>query len=108
MNTYTSCLEHPVFQLFIALCAVDNLTICDGDAKDAFAHLPGPSIPAFMKLNDAFCDWHPEWTGVLQDKNLVLQVLRVLQGHPEAARWWGEHISPIMSKLLTHTLTHLW
>jgi len=33
-NTYASCLEHPVFRLFIALCAADNLTIYGGDAKD--------------------------------------------------------------------------
>jgi len=45
-NTYASCLEHPVFRLFVALCAADNLTIYGGDAKDAFAHSPGPSIPA--------------------------------------------------------------
>jgi len=59
-NTYASCLEHPVFQLFIALCAADNLTIYGGDAKDAFAHSPGLSMPTFMKLDDAFCDWYFE------------------------------------------------
>ena len=53
-NTYASCLEHPVFWLFIALCAADNLTIYGGDTKDAFAHSPGPSMPTFMKLDDAF------------------------------------------------------
>jgi len=64
-NTCASCLEHPVFRLFIAPCATDNLTIYGGDAKDAFAHSPGPSMPAFMKLDDAFRDWCLERTGVL-------------------------------------------
>jgi len=85
-NTYPSCLEHPVFRLFIALCAADNLTIYGGDAKDVFAHSPSPPMPTFMKLDDAFCDWYLERTGALLDKYLVLPVLRALQSHPEAAR----------------------
>ena len=98
-NTYASCLEHPVFLLFIAPCAADNLTICGGDAKDAFTHLPGPSMPTFMKLDDAFRDWYLECTGVLLDKDLVLPVLRAPQGHPEAACLWEEHISAILEKV---------
>jgi len=85
-NAYASCLDHPVFWLFIALYAVDNLTIYGGDAKDAFAHSPGPWMPTFMKLDDAFCDWYLERTGAQLDKDLVLPVLRTLQGHPEATR----------------------
>jgi len=95
-NTYASCLEHPVFRLFIALCAADNLTIYGGDAKDAFAYSPGPLMPMFMKLGDAFRDCHLELTGVLLDKDLVLPVLCALQGHPDAARLWEEHISAIL------------
>ena len=98
-NTCASCLEHPVFMLFIALCTADDLTICGGDAKDAFAHQHGPSMPTFMKLDDAFRDWHKERKGVWLDKDLVLPVLRALQGHPEAARLWEEHISAILEKV---------
>jgi len=105
-NTYASCLEHPIFRLFIALCAADNLTIYGGDAKDAFAHSPGPSMPTFMKLDDAFRDWYLERTGVLLDKDLVLPVLRALQGHPEAARLWEEHISAILEKVGFKSTTH--
>jgi len=56
MITYASCLEHPLFRLFIALSAADNPTICGGDTKDAFACSPGPSMPKFIKLDNAFCD----------------------------------------------------
>jgi len=96
---FSARLEHPVFRLFIALCAADNLTICGGDAKDAFAHSPGPSMPTSMKLDDAFQDWCLERTGVLLDKDLVLPVLRALQGQPEAARLCEEHISAILEKV---------
>jgi len=90
-----------VFRLYIALCAADNLTIYGGDAKDAFAHLPGPSMPTFMKLDDAFRDWYLEHTGVLLDKDLALLVLRALQGHPEAT-----HISAILEKVGFKNTTH--
>jgi len=49
-----------------------------------------------MKLDDAFRDWYLERTGVLLDKDLVLPVLRALQGRPEAARLWEEHISAVL------------
>jgi len=58
-----------VFRLFIALCTADNLNIYGGDAKDAFAHSPGLSMPTFMKLDDAFRDWYLEQTGALLDKD---------------------------------------
>jgi len=92
--------------LFIALCAADNLTVCGGDAKDAFAHSPGASMPAFMKTDDAFWDWHQERTGVLSDKDLVLPMLQALQGHPEAARLWEEHISAILDGTGFKNATH--
>jgi len=105
-NTYASCLEHPVFRLFIALCAADNLTIYGGDAKDAFVHSSGSSMPTFMKLDGAFRDWHKERTGAWLDKDLVLPVLRALQGNPEAARLWEEHISAILKKVGFKNTTH--
>jgi len=63
-------------------------------------------MPTFVKLDDAFCDWHVERTGVLLDKDLVLPVLRALQGHPEAARLWEEHISGILEKVGFKNTTH--
>jgi len=86
----------PCFDCSLLCVLRINLTIYGGDAKDAFAHSPGPSMPTFMKLDNAFCDWYLERTGVLLDKDLVLPVLRALQGHREAARLWEEHISAIL------------
>jgi len=105
-NTYASCLEHPIYRLFIALCAADGLTIYGGDAKDAFAHSPGPSKPTFMKVDDAFREWYQARTGVLLDKDLVIPVLRALQGHPEAARLWEHHITTILHELGFRNTTH--
>ena len=43
---------------------------------------------------------------MLLDKDLVLPVLRALQGHPEAARLWDEHISAILEKVGFKNTTH--
>ena len=95
----------------MALCAADGLTIYGGDAKDAFAHSPGPSKPTLMKLDDAFVDWYKKRTGVALDRNLVMPVLWALKGHPEAAKLWEVHISGILSELgfwnTTHEKEHL-
>jgi len=59
-----------------------------------------------MKLDDAFCDWYLERMGVLLDKDLVLPVLCALQGHPEAARLWEEHISATLQEVRFCSATH--
>jgi len=105
-STYAPCLGHPVFWLFIAPCAADNLTIYSGDAKDAFAHSLGPSMPTFMKFDNAFRDWYLERTGKLLDNDLVLPVLRALQGHPKAAHLWEEHISAILKDVGFRNTVH--
>ena len=38
-QTYSSCVEQPVQQLFFALAAQMNYRVYGGDAKDAYAHL---------------------------------------------------------------------
>ena len=40
------------------------------------------------------------------DKDLVLPVLRALQGHPKAARLWEEHISAILKEVGFKNTTH--
>jgi len=60
----------------------------------------------FMKLDDVFRDWYLERRGVLLDKDPGLPVLRALQGHPEAARLWEEHISAILKDVGFKNTTH--
>ena len=59
-----------------------------------------------MKVDDAFRDWYKDRTGILLEKDAVLPVLRALQGHPEAARLWEEHINDILRELGFKNTTH--
>ena len=61
--TYSSCVEHPIQQLFFAISAQLNLKIYGGDAKDAFAHYPGPDVPTYMSIDDAYAKWYADKFG---------------------------------------------
>ena len=56
--TYSSCVEHPIQRLFLAISANLDLKIYGGDAKDAFAHSPAPSVSTFVTIDDQYADWY--------------------------------------------------
>jgi hypothetical protein len=105
-ETYVYCVEQPVSCLFFALAAALNYLIFGGDAQDAFAHSPAPKVPTFVQLDDAFMEWYKAQINITLDRRQVLPVLHALQGHPEAARLWEEHISKILCDLDFHSTTH--
>jgi hypothetical protein len=96
-STYSSCVDQPIQRLFYALSARMNYRVYGGDAQDAFAHSPGPSVPTFVHIDDAYADWYYNKYGVKLDRSFVLPVLRALQGHPESGRLWEKHINSILS-----------
>ena len=106
-DTFASCLEHPIYRLFIALCAAENFSVFGGDAVDAFAHSPGPTVPTYLRIDDAFYEW---WNNRFPDQPLdrstVIPICRALQGHPEAARLWEEHINSILASIGFTSTTH--
>ena len=95
--TYSSCVEHPVQRLFFAIAANLNLKVYGGDAKDAFAHSPGPEMPTYLAIDDAYAEWHESTTSKPLDRSKVLPIQRALQGHPESGRLWELHINKILS-----------
>ena len=106
VETFASCLEHPVLRLFFALAAADNLIVFGGDARDAFAHSPGPTVPTFLRLDEAFIEWYHTRFGVRLPRHQVLPIKRALQGHPEAARLWELHINAVLTKIGFQSTTH--
>jgi hypothetical protein len=105
-ETYASCVEQPIFRLFCALSAAFNLSIYGGEAQDAFAHSPALKMPTFIRIDDAYAEWYKTKFAVTLDRKRVLPVCHALQGHPEAARLWEEHITAILSKIGFTATTH--
>ena len=74
----------------------DNYLIYGGDAKDAYAHSPPPSIPTFVSIDDQYAEWY-EWKfGVKLDRKKVLPVQHALQGHPESGKLWERTINKVL------------
>ena len=57
-KTYSSYVEQPVQQMFIAMSAKLGHGLFSGDAKDAYAHSPPPDTPTFVQIDDACANWY--------------------------------------------------
>ena len=106
--TYSSCVEHPIQRLFFAIAANLNLKVYGGDAKDAFAHSPGPDMNTYLAIDDAYAEWYKRTFTKSIDRSHVLPINRALQGHPESGRLWEIHINAILTspELNFKTTTH--
>ena len=96
-QTYASCVEQPIQRLFFALSASLGHRLYGGDAQDAYAHSPPPSVPTFVHIDDQYADWYYNKYKVKLDRSKVLPVNHALQGHPESGRLWDEHINKILA-----------
>jgi hypothetical protein len=96
-ETYSSCVEQPAQRLFFALALALNFTTFGGDAQDAYAHSPAPTVPTFVRIDDAYSDWYFDTFNIRLNRGLVLPVQRALQGHPESGVCWEKHINAILN-----------
>jgi hypothetical protein len=67
-----------------------------GNAQDAYAHSPGPSIPCYLHIDDDFANWWLTKFGTPVNQYMVIPIQCALQGHPEAGRLWEDHITGII------------
>ena len=103
---YSSCVEHPVQRLLIFIADHLDLCIYGGDASDAFAHIPVPSVPKFVSIDNQFADWYRHKFGNNIDREKVLHVLRSLQGNPGSGRLLESPINQILKIMGFYTTTH--
>ena len=105
--TYASCIEQPISRLFYALCAHFNLIILTTDAVNAFANADAPTIPTYVRIDDAYYEWYFNKFGVQLNRSHCLPAQHALQGHPESPRLWEEYINRILKdKLNLSPTTH--
>ena len=87
-----------------------NLKVYRGDAKDIFAHSPGPKMNTYLAIDDAYAEWYEQAFGKPINQTHALPIKRALQGHPESGRLWEIHINRILQspELFFKTTTHDW
>lgn len=105
-QTYASCVEQPCMRIFFALSASLGMTVYSADATNAYANSPAPTVPTYVRIDDAFADWYLAKHGKAIDRNMVLPVLHALQGHPEAGALWEKTINSLLSDLSFVSTTH--
>jgi hypothetical protein len=62
--------------------------------------------PNFVQIDDAYAVWYKARHDKDIDRSLVLPVRHALQGHPESASLWEQHITAILSSLGLSSTTH--
>ena len=92
----SSCVEHPIQHVFLAISANLDLKIYGGDAKNVSAHSPAPSVLTFVTIDKQYADWYKFKFGRRIDLARVLPVMRARQGHPESGKLWEKHINNIL------------
>ena len=105
-STWLLCVELPIQQLFLGMCAHSGLTIYVGDATNAYAHSPDPN-DTYLSIDDAYAEWYKDAKGVKISKRQVLPVYHALKGHPESSKMWMKSINNIIINQLGFcTITH--
>jgi hypothetical protein len=105
-KTYTNCVKQTSACLFYAVAAAANLLVFGANVSNAFAEVPPPKQPFFIKPDRAFHEW---WVQHLQ-RNLIsdghmIPVLSAMQGHRESPRLWEKHADKILQEIgLTPTV----
>lgn len=105
-NKYSGCIEQIGFRLFIALAALNNYIIVGLDATNAFANSPPPSQSTYMEIDTQYKQWYEKKYGVRLADDMVLPILRALQGEPEAGNSWQTTINKELSALNVKPTNH--
>ena len=92
--------------MFSAIAAQKNYIIVGADVTNAYAQSPPPKIPTFVRVDKQYIDWYLESFGVLLDKNMVLPVLKALQGHHESGALWLNQLKRFLWLYLNICLYH--
>jgi hypothetical protein len=95
-----------MWRMFVTLCAALGLLTYDGDVTDAYAHAPGPMKPTFRSWDDAKAEWWFAKTDEQIPKGKASEILRAIQGHPEAGNAWERFICDILHSLGFRNTTH--
>ena len=83
-----------------------KIRIYEGDASDAFKHIPGPYVPNFVSIDDKFADCYRKKIENNIDVGKVIPAMRDLKEHSESGRLWEKLINQILKRMGFNTTTH--
>lgn len=104
---YSACISQTGMKLFFACLAIRNWIALGADATNAYAQTDIPSDdPQYIAVDRQMVDW---WWDTYKERittDMVMQILKALQGHPRAGQLWGEKVEKDLTALNFHSLKH--
>ena len=94
--TYASCIELPCLRLFFSIAAINNHYVLLTDAVNAYANARGPTIPTYIRVDDAYIAWYLARYHIQLHRGMVVKANHALQGHPEAGKLFEELMNDIL------------
>ena len=94
--TYASCIELPCMRLFFSIASTINHYVLLTDAVNAYANAKGPTLPTYIRIDDAYIAWYSARFQKQLHRGMVVQALHALQGHPEAGKLFEELMNDIL------------
>ena len=98
-NTYAACLEQAGARIFWATYAIKNKLVFDSDMSNAFAEVPAPKAPLYLKVDAAYKNWWKNKHGTTLEGDHYVKVQHAIQGHPESPRLWQLFIDHILYEI---------
>ena len=94
-------------RLFFSIASIRNHIVLLTDAVNAYANARGPTIPTYIRVDDAFIDWYLTRFNITLHRGMVVRANHALQGHPEAGKLFEELANDILlNRLGLTTTTH--
>jgi hypothetical protein len=87
-QTELSRIDQPYIRLLFVLSAAMSFDVTGVDCTNAYANAPSPDQPTYVRIDDAYADWHRPRHGKEVDRSWVLPVLKALQAHPGPGALW--------------------
>ena len=91
--------------MFWAAAALKNKLIYGADVSNVFTKAPPPKAPMYVRIDEQYRKWWKKQGNAEVPRNVVLPVIRALQGHLESSRLWAILINSILVKDIKLTPT---
>ena len=83
-----------------------NYVVCGIDIFNGYAHAPAPEVLTYLVIDDQYADWHRHKYNEEVDRDLVIQVGKALQVHPEAGASFSKMTNQTLKDMGFTTTVH--
>ena len=98
-HTYEDCMEQHNLKLMTALYTVEGNLLLLADAINAYSHTDAQGTPIYIIVDEIFQEWYLLRFNIKLNIGDCVPILKALQGHPEAGKWWSDLVNKHLAEL---------